>query len=76
MENGLEENQKACQWTTVIIQVKMKADWTKAVLEIKRRQWIRERFRKEKINQTCVFWNIGGKGEGGIKNSSVFWMCN
>lgn len=55
MENGLEENQKACQWTTVIIQVKMKADWTKAVLEIKRRQWIRERFRKEKSTKLVFF---------------------
>ena len=51
MENGLEENQKACQWTTVIIQVEMKVDWTKAVLEIERRQWIeRESGRK---NKTC-----------------------
>lgn len=29
-----------------------------------------------KINQTCVFWNIGGKGERDIMNSLVFWMYN
>lgn len=55
MENGLEENQKACQWTTVIIQVEMKVDWTKAVLEIERRQWIeRESGRKNQPNLCCL----------------------
>ena len=40
--------------TTVIIQVEMKVDWTKAVLEIERRQWIeRESGRKNQPNLCC-----------------------